>query len=598
MKESEWSTLDIRIFGADDSGYPVEFSLGEQQFPRGVMPREVAEWTAIDPRAADGARLLALLLADRRLRDAWVAVASRYPRRRLRLRLDEGASELAGVPWESLQDPDVRSAACNLAADADTPFSRHVSAPMDPPPPVEGPPRVLVAVADASNLSHYELAPIDAERERALVREAFTAGPVDALASPCTLSAVIDALQRDYHVLHLVAHGAFNRQRGRGALFLADAQGRVDIVDELELAEAVRRISGELRLVVLIACESAARGSRDALQGVAARLTAAGVPAVVAMQDRVAVSTAHDFVRAFYRALGEHGLVDLAANLGRAAVMTAELPGAAIPVLFSRLADARLFVRGPGRPVAREQPGEAPAAVLFTGDGFMGEAWRAPLGAYDTHQLPLGNDRIRSARVPAGLRLRVYGDIGFTGCVEIVDADAPTLLLADDVSGVRVEPHVVALHPLPDFAGAPRALGLGEHPWPAGASIASVRVPSGLRLRLCAGAVELAVCALDTSQLALSAPPDVVVVERHAVRLYEFPDYQGRSQVLGIGRHDLDSLALGNDVAASIRIPEGLTATLFKHAGFGGSRVELSADAPEISIGVSSLIVAPTRRAR
>jgi propionyl-CoA carboxylase alpha chain len=58
---------------------------------------------------------------------------------------------------------------------------------------------------------------------------------------------------------------------------------------------------------------------------------AAGVPAVVAMQEPVAVTTGSAFAATFYRRLLADGLVDLAANEARSAVMTARLPGPAVP---------------------------------------------------------------------------------------------------------------------------------------------------------------------------------------------------------------------------------------------------------------------------
>ena len=61
------------------------------------------------------------------------------------------------------------------------------------------------------------------------------------------------------------------------------------------------------------------------------------------MQDLVSVETAAAFSRTFYQRLLLHGQADLAANEARAAIMTARLPGASIPVLFSRLQSGRLL---------------------------------------------------------------------------------------------------------------------------------------------------------------------------------------------------------------------------------------------------------------
>lgn len=57
------------------------------------------------------------------------------------------------------------------------------------------------------------------------------------------------------------------------------------------------------------------------------------------------MDTARDFAATFYRRLLRHGEVDLAVNEARAAVLTAHLPGAALPVLFLRLRDGKLLGR-------------------------------------------------------------------------------------------------------------------------------------------------------------------------------------------------------------------------------------------------------------
>jgi formylglycine-generating enzyme required for sulfatase activity len=100
-------------------------------------------------------------------------------------------------------------------------------------------------------------------------------------------------------------------------------------------------------------------------------LIAAGVPAVLAMQDQVPVNTAREFSRVFYRRLLAHGLVDLACNEARASLLTADLPGSAIPVLFSRLPDNRLIV-----------PLESEQAVTLDLQSFEPETIFIPAGPF------------------------------------------------------------------------------------------------------------------------------------------------------------------------------------------------------------------------
>ena len=176
------------------------------------------------------------------------------------------------------------------------------------------------------------------------------------LPAPCTLSALEAELRRDdYHVLHLVAHGAFiKKQDGRHTvLFLADDADHLRLVSDTELRDMLARQLGDadpgpedgLRLVFLASCDTARRDTADAFRGLAPQLIAAGVPAVIAMQEQVPIITAQAFARTFYRRLLAHGMVDLAANEARSHLISARLPGASIPVLLMRLKDGQLMER-------------------------------------------------------------------------------------------------------------------------------------------------------------------------------------------------------------------------------------------------------------
>lgn len=66
------------------------------------------------------------------------------------------------------------------------------------------------------------------------------------------------------------------------------------------------------------------------------------------------------------------------------------------------------------------------------------------------------------------------------------------------------------------------------------------------------------------------------------VTIFEHGSFGGSSLRLPPGRYDLADLAIGNDVLSSLRVPAGLRATLYRHAGFGGDAVAYTADASSI----------------
>lgn len=357
-RHDDQPTLELRIFRTGDAAYGVELRLDEREFPRGAMTSEILlEDTSVDR----GAHMFARFTADEPVRMAWNLAAAVAPRRRIRLRLDDLAPELHALPWEALTDPSPTATARFLAADRDTPFSRHVVTPWTPPGPLDAPPvKLLSAVANPSDLDAYKLPALDRDAEARCIADALAAAPPGRvlhthLAGPCTLAALEAELERGYHVLHLVAHGGLQRGGDGVATFFEDADGRVDRVASDRFAAMLERLGSPLRLVVLMSCHSATRSPDDVRSGLAPQLLAAGIPAVLAMQDLVPVSTAHAFTTAFYRELLDSGEVDRAANRARATVLTARLNGDAIPVLYCAHASHRLWhpIRAPA---AQQQP--------------------------------------------------------------------------------------------------------------------------------------------------------------------------------------------------------------------------------------------------
>lgn len=355
---TEYADLEIRILEKQQEGYPVEMTLNsEQQFPRGYLDPRALPWVSSGTPAEDGERLFDWLVADDALKVAWAGVRGQRPQRRIRLRIDATAPELHAIPWELLRDAGDGAAGQDLAATNATPFSRYLAGRWQPGGPIlQRPVKVLVAIANPENLAEYTLAALDVDKEWKSLQEA-TAGQDDLeltlMEQPCTLAALEKALKEGYHVLHFIGHGAFagKGDQAKAVLYLADDKNQVslaraeDIAGMLgrQLADSDLLVDNRLRLVFLASCQTAKSSPADAFRGLAPQLIAAGVPAVVAMQDLVPVDTARQFASTFYQQLLHHGQVDLASNEARSALLTAKLSGAAIPVLFSRLRSNQLL---------------------------------------------------------------------------------------------------------------------------------------------------------------------------------------------------------------------------------------------------------------
>jgi len=378
-----YANLLIHIRPWDEAGqcYPVDATLHDGgHFSGGELCLDRARLRAaeLDPERYGLALFDALFSGPiRRAYDKATGYAEAQTGGRLRVRLwvDHGAAELHALAWERLHH--VRQAiACPVAASAELPFSRYVGLERREPGPVtDWPVRVLFALSNPTDLSDYGLVPLDVEKEVTNLLEplgdlrqvrglrvtlmpgrtglgvrnqVFQKKPGFSVHEGVTsLDNIIRLLTRDagYHVLHFLGHGRFDRKSGTAALLLEDEGGRVQWARDQDIVAQLQSARPLPHLVFLAACESARRDPEDGnpFVGLAPRLVEAGVPAVVAMQDRVPVATARDLTRDFYRYLLEHGSVDLALNQARLLLFESDNTNWAVPVLFMRLREGRLF---------------------------------------------------------------------------------------------------------------------------------------------------------------------------------------------------------------------------------------------------------------
>jgi hypothetical protein len=217
---AQFFDIEIRVLNPVSGEYPIEITLEDGAVARGTVPIEAFTWGSSGDTQKDGQRLFNTLLGAGRLREAWGATRSRQ--RRIRLRIDP--PELHALPWELLHDGQVM-----LSASASTPFSRYL--PIDLPwgqPSVRRPIRVLAVISNPSDLeTKYDLIAANIEVEKQILQEAMGGKDIslDILETPATLRRLEERLREGYHVLHLVAHGAFNARRQQSALYLQGEDG-------------------------------------------------------------------------------------------------------------------------------------------------------------------------------------------------------------------------------------------------------------------------------------------------------------------------------------------------------------------------------------
>lgn len=216
--------------------------------------------------------------------------------------------------------------------------------------------RALVAIASPTELAGnpHGLAPIPVADEKARAEAALGAAMsippivlanVPGAAGKPTLDSILDRLTDGFDILYLVCHGALIK--GEPRLWLEKDDGTIDVVSAGSLVAALARIDNPLRLVVLASCQSAGTGSSaDALMAFGPLLAQAGVPAVIAMQDKVGMDTVADFMPAFFEELGRDGQIDRAMAAARGVAVNKKHSDYWMPVLFLRLRSGSLWYQG------------------------------------------------------------------------------------------------------------------------------------------------------------------------------------------------------------------------------------------------------------
>jgi len=214
-----------------------------------------------------------------------------------------------------------------------------------------------------------DIEPLDVELERSLLGTALkpltdaNAVAIDWLEDPTLLGLKRKVRHDEYHIIHFIGHGGFDKASGEGALLFEDDNGRGRTVSGDQLA-AVLYGKRSLRLVLLNSCEGARNGVDDPFSGVAASLVEREVPAVIGMQFEITDRAAVLFAGEFYTMLAEGQPIDSAISEARLSIWADSNDVEwGTPVLFMRVPDGRLFDVVHASSLPRLDPEELPPKV-------------------------------------------------------------------------------------------------------------------------------------------------------------------------------------------------------------------------------------------
>jgi hypothetical protein len=298
-----------------------------------------------------GGRLVDLLLTgDARIAFEQCRRAARESGGHVRVMLETNGASVSRIPWEFAVDPRIKDD--YLALRIALARRLRVSTPV-PPLTVTPPLRVL-----GVNAHPKDLPSLDATREQESVAH------LSSLSSDLVevewlqgdrWSDLSDALsQGGWHVLHFVGHGGYDEDTGSGYLVLSDEQGSSLPVSATRIGAAAAS-SGDLRLVVVNACDSASTGAAGGFSSTAAKLMREGIPAVVAMQYEITDTAALAFAAGFYEALARGKPVDQAVTKAREILrVTQNSLEFATPVLFLASDETQLFDVTAASPSSKE----------------------------------------------------------------------------------------------------------------------------------------------------------------------------------------------------------------------------------------------------
>lgn len=298
--------------------------------------------------------------------------------RGLRIRLNlVDAPALANVPWEYLYNPTLNRF---LALSDSSPVVRYLDLPETSRPLAVKPPlQVLVMIADPSDSP----APLEVEREWNSLGNALGELQRRGLVALERLSAATlpDLKQRlrrkDYHILHFIGHGGFDKQAQDGVLWLENEE-RSSLPVTGQTLGILLHNHRSLRLVILNACEGAHSSLHDPFAGTAQSLVQQGIPAVIAMQFAISDEAAITFAREFYSALADSYPVDAALTEARVSINSqVQDVEWGTPVLYLRVPDGQLF--DVATPIS-------PIAALYTEalSAFWTQQWEKAVNAFAT----------------------------------------------------------------------------------------------------------------------------------------------------------------------------------------------------------------------
>jgi tetratricopeptide (TPR) repeat protein len=271
----------------------------------------------------------------------------------LRMKLRIEPPELSSLPWEYLYDEDDTPNYIGLRLPVvRSPDMLGVAGQMQ----VKGPLRILGMIA---NPGTAEWPRLDEPTERRRIAEGIDKlqqeGRVifEWVAGGTGTDLLDKLMENEWHIFHFIGHGGIEehsddlsndeRTENTGFIVLVNEYGQPVKKFASDLAVLLGTPQKSLRLAVLNCCEGAKTNVRDRFGSPAVALIRSGLPAVIAMQFPIRDKAAIRLAEGFYKALAHNHPVDTALTVARKFIQNDSNIEWAIPVLYMRAPDGRIF---------------------------------------------------------------------------------------------------------------------------------------------------------------------------------------------------------------------------------------------------------------
>ncbi|MFB8790659.1 MAG: CHAT domain-containing protein [Potamolinea sp.] len=279
------------------------------------------------------------------LRDSWMmaqAIAQNQ-RQVLRLRLGLKGSRLPRIPWEVLHGGDRP-----LATGTDVAFSRYqlttgrISQPPTLPSPQNQPLKILMVIAGPSDQESLELAQEAVHLREELKNRSTNGSPaieLEILQQPGREKLAQKLEQGRYQVFHYAGHSNLG-DSGGDVYLVSDKTGLTETLNGTDLAGLL--VNNGIQLAVFNSCRGVYTAASDVPENgkegnLAEALVRRGIPAVLAMAERIPDEVALTLTRLLYRNLNQGYPIDLSLSRARQGLIAAYGSNQlywALPVLY------------------------------------------------------------------------------------------------------------------------------------------------------------------------------------------------------------------------------------------------------------------------